>query len=40
MWKKYEVELKMLDKFAASLPRTREEIEAMLTRLKSKIKEV
>jgi len=30
MWKKYEVELKMLDKFAASLPKTKEEIQAML----------
>ncbi len=30
MWKKYEVELRMLDKFAASLPKTKEEIKAML----------
>lgn len=30
MWKKYEVELQMLGRFAASLPRTKEEIEAML----------
>jgi len=30
MWKKYEVELKMLGRFAASLPKTREEIEQML----------
>jgi hypothetical protein len=30
MWKKYEVELKMLGRFAASLPRTKEEIENML----------
>jgi len=30
MWKKYEVELQMTGYFAASLPRTREEIEQML----------
>lgn len=30
MWKKYEVELQMLDKFAASLPKTKEAIEQML----------
>ena len=30
MWKKYEVELQMTGYFAASLPRTREEIEKML----------
>lgn len=30
MWKKYDVELKMLGRFAASLPKTREEIKKML----------
>lgn len=30
MWKKYEVELKMEGRFAASLPKTKEEIEQML----------
>lgn len=30
MWKKYEVELKMLGRFAASLPYTKEDIEKML----------
>jgi len=30
MWKKYDVELRMLGRFAASLPKTREEIEQML----------
>jgi hypothetical protein len=30
MWKKYEVELQMTGYFAASLPRTREEVEKML----------
>jgi hypothetical protein len=30
MWKKYEVQLKMLGRFAASLPKTREEIQKML----------
>lgn len=27
MWKRYDVELRMMGYFAASLPRTREEIE-------------
>jgi len=30
MWKKYEVELQMIGKFAASLPKTKEDIEQML----------
>lgn len=30
MWKKYEVELRMEDRFAASLPKTKEEIQTML----------
>lgn len=30
MWKKYDVELRMTGRFAASLPRTKEEIEKML----------
>ena len=30
MWKKYEVELQMVDKFAASIPKTKEDIEQML----------
>ena len=30
MWKKYEVELQMTGRFAASLPKTREDIQAML----------
>lgn len=30
MWKKYEVELQMTGRFAASLPRTKEEIQKML----------
>lgn len=40
MWKKYEVELKMAGFFAASLPRTREEIEKMLeNRMPAKLPE-
>ncbi len=30
MWKKYEVKLQMLGKFAASLPKSKEEVKAML----------
>lgn len=30
MWRTYQVELKILDKFASALPRTEEEIRSML----------
>ncbi len=40
MWRKYEVELRMTGYFAASLPRTREEIEKMLeNRMPAKLPE-